>query len=29
MSKMNGIDSYVLRIVDFFNARLGAALVDA
>ena len=29
MSEMNDVDSYVLRVADFFNTRLGAALVEA
>jgi hypothetical protein len=28
MSEMNGINGYVLRVADFFNARLGAPLVE-
>src|SRR5688572_10329213 len=29
MSKMNDIDSYVLCVAEFFNKRLGSALVEA
>jgi hypothetical protein len=28
MSEMNGINSYILRIADFFNTRLGSPLVE-
>ncbi|HEX2227567.1 MAG TPA: hypothetical protein VHM64_10515, partial [Candidatus Binatia bacterium] len=29
MSRANDLDSYVLGVADFFNARLGAVLVEA
>jgi hypothetical protein len=28
MSEMNGINSYVLRVAEFFNTRLGSPLVE-